>query len=172
MMPSFPFADVAGRYAPTTTRFLDLDQDATCLSVLPRLPGRASGTGVTIAIRSFVVDSLRLRSIRRCLLDLGCLMALFLLGLPGPVHAHAYDHAEPQASIAASLDDDHCPQAPNTGASGQCHATTHAHACCILLVINRPATPVATPAWSLSPERRSAGVVVTPIPRPPASIVV
>lgn len=170
MLPCFPRADVAGRNAPTT-RVLDLDQGTTCLSVLPRLSGRASGTGVTLTIRSFVANSLRLRSIRRCLLAVGCLMALFLLGLPGLVHSHAFDHAKPQASIAASHGDDHCPQAPNTGAPGQCHATIHAHACCILLVINRPATPVVTPLWSSSPARRSAGLVVTPIPRPPASIV-
>ena len=102
------------------------------------------------------------------MVPLACILVLILLGL-SLSHSHALGITDPQAAIAASNGGEHCPDPMHMGARAQCHASTHV--CCILLAVTCPTMAVAKPIWDPSPERRSAGLAIAPIPRPPAAFV-
>lgn len=124
-----------------------------------------------MAIPPFAVHPIGVGTIVGRLTCMACMLALVLLGVAFSGHSHAVELSSPQAAIAPNDGGDHCPGLPHPCIPGQCHASPHTHACCILLTATRPDAAVTTRMWGRLREPRLAELVIAPIPRPPASLV-
>lgn len=127
-----------------------------------------AGASVESRFPPSIADRAFRHALARYLAAMACVLALVLIGHALAEHPQAGDLADLHFSSMASSGSDHCPGPTGAGLSGHCHGSIQAHACCILLPASAPVVAPSPVGWRLHREPSAAGIVIAPVPRPPA----
>jgi hypothetical protein len=125
---------------------------------------------VTAATPPRTAYATRPRGALRRLVTVACVLALVLLGLATPGHAHEVGSSGPPMVSAADHHDDDCSGPGHVSILGHC-ASAHADACCMLAPLG-PAAPTARAELRAEPRRPGRMPLSRgPSPRPPMAPV-
>jgi len=150
---------------------LDRDQGQTRMAGATGWSGPIVGTRVESDFPPSVAIQASHHTLARCLVAVACMLALMLIGFVISGHSHAGDVASQYAASAASIESSHCAEPCGAGAPGHCHGGIHTHACCILLPAAASSAAPSAAGWRPSRKPSVAGIMISPIPRPPAFLV-